>query len=81
MDLGESVGTPDRHRNLTQDAPTIDVAPEVQHGIDPGQELAVGRVALQPRGEGQRLYPGRNVACGVGVEGAAPALVAGVEGC
>ena len=36
-------------------------------------------VAAEPGGQGQRLDPGRDVARGVGVEGAAAALVAGVQ--
>ena len=57
----------------------VAAAGEVEHDVDGRGELAVGGVAAQAGGEGERLDPGRDVDGGVGVQGAAAALVAGVE--
>ena len=52
----------------------------MQHDLHPGRELAVGRGPVETRGQRERLDPGGDVGGGVGVQGAAAALVPGVEG-
>ena len=67
------------HRDLAQHTMTVDVSAEVEHRIHPGQELAVGGLATEAGREGECLDAGGDVAGRVGVDGAAAALVAGVQ--
>ena len=69
----------DEDRDLADPPPPLGVAGDVDRRVQRGGDLGVDREPRQPGQRGQRLEPGRDVGGGVGVDGAAAALVTGVH--
>src|SRR6478609_1497974 len=79
-DLDESAQVPSKDADAAENAAPVRSAAEVDDGVEPGCDLGVECVAAETAGQCQCLEPGRYVLQRIGVHGAAPTLVPGVQG-